>query len=104
MKAKTLIAPLAKRALVLADALDTGRDAFSKKAHTDSRHLKTWRSNAARCAGSSVLTAVFGGLAVMALARLIDASRKHQVWKKEDQRLDTDLEDAFEASDPVAKY
>jgi len=104
MNAKTLIGPIANRALVLADAFDTGKDAFDKKARTDNHHLRTWRSSAFKCAGSSVMTAVFGGLAMMAMAKLIDASKKHQEWKKNDRKLDEDLESTFEASDPVAKY
>lgn len=85
------------------EMMSTGRQAL-KRGSNKSEHMASWKKQMSRAVGSSLGAVVFGGIALIALKKAMDAAHRHEEWKREDTRLDDRIADSLDASDPVASY
>jgi len=87
------------------EMVSTGKQALKRNSRdSESEHLSKWKKQMSRAVGSSLGAIVFGGIALVALKKAMDAAHRHQEWRHNDEMLDERLAGSLDASDAVASY
>lgn len=88
----------------VADMMTAGRQALSKNPAMHSSHLGRWKGHMAKAIGTTVIAALFGGLAFVSARKAMEEAKRHNEWSDKEKKLDEALESTLDASDPVGNY